>query len=255
MSAVRHIVVSRAISSVRFAPDEAPTFNDVPLGDQRAIVVVRTRYSVEGFTNPVPRELWIETTGALGSLDQALGHLTDASGMVLAAIAFCANAPIAEPEPELAFEIHEGGTEHKLYQRYVTQESGLPSAHRRAPMTAIIVFVRAWLAHAGAERIHSAITHYALALRHCASGREIFAHAHFYMAVESLTKVLLRDECLRHAMDESELAAHWGIAKGDLDDEIRLRRVFGLDQDSYRAAKKTSDGFNLNPAVGRRVEG
>ena len=99
MSPIRHIVVARAASSARFAPEEALTFNDVPAGDQGATVVVRTRYGVEGFTKPVPRELWIEASSAMPSFDQAIVDLTNASGMVLPAIAFCANAPIEEPEP------------------------------------------------------------------------------------------------------------------------------------------------------------
>ena len=110
MSNVRHIVVARAASSVRFAPEEAFTFSSVPAGNLRAAIIVRTRYSVEGFTKPVPRELWIEASGEMSSFDQAIVDLTNASAMVLPAIAFCANAPIEEPEPEMAYELHDGET-------------------------------------------------------------------------------------------------------------------------------------------------
>ncbi len=43
MSNVRHVVVARAASSVRFAPEEVLTFNDVPAGNLRAALLVRTR--------------------------------------------------------------------------------------------------------------------------------------------------------------------------------------------------------------------
>jgi hypothetical protein len=132
MPKVRHIVVVRAASSVRFAPEEALTFNDVPAGSLRAALIVRTRYSLEGFTKPVPRELWIEASGEMPSFDQAIVDLTNAAAMVLPAIAFCANAPIEEPEPEMAYELHDGENEHKLYQRHVAQEFGFPRARRDA---------------------------------------------------------------------------------------------------------------------------
>lgn len=237
------MVVARAASSVRFVPEEELTFNDVPAGNQRARVIVRTRYGAEGFTKPVPRELWIEASSAMPSFDQAIVDLTNASAMVLPAIAFCANAPVDEPEPEMAFEIHAGGNEHKLFQRRVTQEFGFPRARRRAPTAAITPFIQTWLTHPDAERIYRALVQYALALRHGAAGREVLAHAHFYMAVESLTKALLRAEFLRTGMDEDQLVAAWNIEKQQLDGEIRLRRVFGGDRDAYKAAKKASDGF------------
>jgi hypothetical protein len=243
MPKVRHIVVVRAASSVRFAPEEALTFNDVPAGSLRAALIVRTRYSLEGFTKPVPRELWIEASGEMPSFDQAIVDLTNAAAMVLPAIAFCANAPIEEPEPEMAYELHDGENEHKLYQRHVAQEFGFPRARRRAPTAAITPFMQMWLAHPEAERIYRALVQYALALRHGAAGREVLAHAHFYMAVEALTKALLRDECLRTGKTEEELVAEWAIDKKELDGEVRLRRIFGGERDAYRAAKKASDGF------------
>ncbi len=243
MSSVRHIVVARAASSVRFAPEEALTFNDVPAGNLRAALIVRTRYSLEGFTKAVPRELWIEASSEMSSLDQAIVDLTNASTMVLPALAFCANAPIEEPEPEMAYELRVGENEHKLYQRQVFQEFGFPRARRRAPTAAITPFVQNWLSHPDAERIYRALVQYALALRHGAAGREVLAHAHFYMAVEALTKALLRDERRRTGKSEDELVTEWGIEKKELDGEVRLRRIFGGDRDAYRDAKKASDGL------------
>jgi hypothetical protein len=63
----------------------------------------------------VPRELWIEASSEIPSFDQAIVDLTNTSAMVLPAIAFCANAPIEELEPELARELHDGENEHKLW--------------------------------------------------------------------------------------------------------------------------------------------
>jgi hypothetical protein len=177
------------------------------------------------------------------SLDQSIVDLTNASAMILPAIAFCANAPIDEPEPELAFEICDGGNEHRLYQRHVTQELGFPRARRRVPTAPTSALIQKWLAHPDAERIYRAFVQYSIALRHGAAGREILAHAHFYMAVESLTKALLREECRRGAMNEDQIVAQWGIERKELDSEIRLRWVFGADREAYRAAKKASDGF------------
>jgi hypothetical protein len=213
MSNVRHIFVARAASSVRFAPEEALTFNDVPAGNLRAALIVRTRYSLEGFTKAVPRELWIEASSEMPSFDQAIVDLTNASAMVLPALAFCANAPIEEPEPEMAYELRVAENEHKLYQRQVSQEFGFPRARRRAPTAAITPFMQNWLAHPDAERIYRALVQYALALRHGAAGREVLAHAHFYMAVEALTKALLRDERRRTGKSEDELVVEWGIEK------------------------------------------
>ena len=125
----------------------------------------------------------------------------------------------------------------------MTQEFGFPRARRRAPTVSITPFIRKWLVHPDGERIYRALVQYALALRHGAAGREILAHAHFYMAIESLTKALLRDECLHAGIDEDHLVAQWNIEKKELDGEIRVRRVFGGDREAYRAAKQASDGF------------
>jgi hypothetical protein len=102
----------------------------------------------------VPRELWVEASGEMSSFDQAIVDLTNASAMVLPAIAFCANAPIEEPEPEMAYELRVGESEHKLYQRHITPEFGFPRARRRAPTAAITPFMQKWLAHPDAERIY-----------------------------------------------------------------------------------------------------
>lgn len=243
MSSLRHILVARAASSVRFAPGEAVTLNDVPAGDLRARIIVQTRYGVEGFSQPIPRELWIEATSSFLSFDQAVSGLTNAAAMVLPAIAFCANAAIDDPEPELAFELVDDATEHKLLQRQVTQERGFPRARRRAPHGGIVAFFGRWLQHTDAERVYRAVVQYSLALRHGAAGKEILALAHYYMAVEALTKALLRDECRRAAMTEDELVASWRIEKKQLDGEIRLRRIFGGDNSVYQSAKAASDGL------------
>ena len=101
----RHIFVARAASSVRFAPEDVIVINEVPSGAHRATVIVRTRYSEEGFTKPLPRELWIEARGSMPSFDQAIVDLTNAPQMILPAIAFCVNAPVDDPELELALEV------------------------------------------------------------------------------------------------------------------------------------------------------
>jgi hypothetical protein len=82
----RHFVVARAASSARFGPQENLKLVSVPAGDQRADVIVQTRYSPEGFTQPVPRELWIEATGTLPSLDDAIPQLMSAVAMLLPAL-------------------------------------------------------------------------------------------------------------------------------------------------------------------------
>jgi hypothetical protein len=52
--------------------------NDVPAGNLRAALSVRVRYSLEGFTKPVPREVRVEASGEMSSFDQAIVDLTNA---------------------------------------------------------------------------------------------------------------------------------------------------------------------------------
>jgi hypothetical protein len=80
----RHFVIARAASSARFGPQESLKIVNVPAGDQRAEVIVQTRYSPEGFTQPVPRGLWIEATGTFASLDDAIHLLPGLTGFVSA---------------------------------------------------------------------------------------------------------------------------------------------------------------------------
>jgi hypothetical protein len=241
---VHHIVVARAVSWVRLRPEEALIMKDVPAGKGRAEVIVKTRYADEGFSQPVPRELLIESAGTCGSLSDAVRDLSAATMTVLPALAFTANARIDEAEPELAFEINDGGTEHGFSQRYVPEERGFPKCRRYFPTDAATSFIRKWLLHREAARIYRGMSQYAIALRNASRGRETLANAHIWMAVEALTKALLRHELRKSGFrDDNELIAAWGIEKNKLDREIRLRLLFQNDEGVYVAMKEASDGL------------
>jgi hypothetical protein len=65
------------------------------------------------------------------------------------------------------------------------------------------------------SRIYRALQQYELALRHWYFGGEWLALSHLYMAVETLTKAVIRRECANRGIDEPTLARQNNIDPGD----------------------------------------
>jgi hypothetical protein len=238
-----YVVVIRAGSRLRFAPNEQFRVNVQTDGIRSISLTFQTRYNDEGFKTPVPRELWIDARGSARSLNSAVTEFTNAALFFSTVISFCANGYAADCRFHLAYDNTPGLTKREFFEHFVEDERGLPRPSRRIDRalaeTAIDVLGR----HKHTERLRRAIVQYVLALKYWGKGEETLAVAHLFMGMETLVPVMRKNELARLKLVEpQELADHWGIPKSALDPTIRLDSLFQGDQECHKYAKRASDG-------------
>jgi hypothetical protein len=211
------IVVLRARSSARFKPEEEQqiSFSGLPGITGELRLRVRTRWVDEGFDAPTPRELWIEALAPAPSLDEAVSNSSAAGRLLATLLAFCANTAVEAPEVHIAYDASSGCTEREFMEVFLPDERGHPREGRLARTDEFTEVFRKLDASDETERISRALQQYDLALRHWYFGGEWLALSHLYMAVEALTKSVLRWECATRGIDERTLARQNGIDPGD----------------------------------------
>lgn len=96
--------------------------------------------------------------------------------------------------------------------------------------------------HPDSERLHRAISYYHAGISLWRPGSELAVLSHMYMAVETLTPVVLRG-LVSQGTSKDALIAEWQIDRKQLDAEVRRRHIFRNDDDAYKNAKWASDGF------------
>ena len=101
-------------------------------------------------------------------------------------------------------------------------------------------------------RITRGLHQYELALREWYIGGEWLALSHLYMAVETLTKSVIRKTLADLDISEEELAQRLDVVTNDperpgwrkvLEERARRQLVFHGDTDTYATAKGASDGI------------
>src|SRR5215217_5082111 len=75
------------------------------------VQILRTRYLDQGFSTPVPGDLWLDAEGNAEQLTEAGSTFTNAGRDIAAIVALGVNAAIAPLEPELVYESIPGLTE------------------------------------------------------------------------------------------------------------------------------------------------
>ncbi|MCW2899246.1 MAG: hypothetical protein JWO67_1511 [Streptosporangiaceae bacterium] len=246
-----YVVVVRARSSARFLPGQG---QEVLLGPGPQVptqlrIRLQTRWADEGFTSQVPRELVIEVRGEAPSLDAAVSHFPQVARPFAALLAFCANVAVGTPEAHIAYDISAGTDEREFLEVFLPDEGGLPAVGRIVRIEEYTDLVGALLRSTVGRRLGQALQHYELALRNWHYGGEYLAMAHLYMAVETLTVAILRDECHRRGLDQERLAREVGIDpderrwKSALETWCRAELIFQGDPEAYRSAKSASDGL------------
>ena len=276
-----YVVVLRAPSAARFEVEDNLSINRVPCATGTVDLIFRTRYVNEGFSAPVPRELWVDARGKASSLKDALVSFANASYTLSPIITVSANAFVEDLEVELGYDDTAGLSEREYFQQFVPEERGLPRLGRRINAPATAALLLAFAVHPESERMHRAASQYRLALAHWHLGRETLALAHLYMGMEALSKVLVRTECRARGITEAELAEFLGIRPRVDEDELltelkrnsdsfssevmneinarvnagkfkvayavesHLRRsvLFKGDENCYKKARAASDGF------------
>jgi hypothetical protein len=249
-----YTTVLRAPSSARLKPEQAQqvSFPDVKDIEGGLTVKMRTRWVNEGFEAPTPRELWIEATGRANSLSSATASSTAIARLLATILAFTANTGVGSPEVHIAYDTTPEHREREFLQVFVPDEHGIPREGRMIDASELTVLIEALTSSVHAERVARALYQYEFALRYWYFGGEWIALAHLYMAVEALTKAMIRFECEDRSLDESGLARVNGIDPEDperprwqsaLEAWCRQQLIFLGDQEAYTTAKSASDGI------------
>jgi hypothetical protein len=277
------VVVLRARSSARYKPEEGEeVLLSMPGIAGKIRLRLRTRWVDEGFEAPTPRELWIEGRGPAQSLDAAVSAVSAAGRLLSTILAFCVNTSVGMPELHIAYDASDACTDREFIEVFLADERGHPREGRLARPGELIRVFQNLVASPDQKRISRALQQYDLALRYWYFGGEWLALGHLYMAVEALTRAVIRHECARRGINELTLAQQEGIAtdagtgkcpsceqrgrwrsvikvwrrlaincrtclkrsrwKDELNTWGRETLIFQGDRDIYQAAKGASDG-------------
>lgn len=244
MSEKRFTIVSRGGSTAIFHPEEELIIKNFPSFAGPITAAFRTRWNNLGEEIQLPGNIWVEATGLGVSLDSVLPAFATAAAGILPVIAFCSNAAILEPEIELGFECTRGEEEREFFQSFHPEETSTLYAYRFVKPGATTDFLSVLGTHPELDRLMRAINQYRFGLEFWRMGREFHSVAHFWMAAEALTKAFIRRELDVNQLDDPiNLAEILGVELKTLDSTVRRKFVFHDDDETYRKAKRSSDGF------------
>jgi hypothetical protein len=242
---MKAVVVARAASAARFPKaDFSVTVSNWPETSGPLEMTFRTEYSIQGDDVRVPHDLWIDVVGEVSSLDDALGILPDAAGVLTVMISISANAAIGPIAVHSAYDDSPGLSERDFFSFSLPEPQRLPYPGRGVNLEATTALIGAVVHHPEGPRLHRAFTHYCQALLHGTPGWELMAVAHLYMAVDTLTKIVVAEE--RHksgAASNRDLAQDWGIDVSQLDAEVRRRIIFQGNASVQDELNAISDAF------------
>lgn len=240
----QYVVVLRGPSGVIFQENQSFTIKQFLQDNKRVDLIFRTRYTkVEGIQELIPRSIWIDARGQASSINEALNIFSNAALTTAGVFSFCANAPIGDLKPEIAFDSTPNITKREYFQQFLPDERIRPYMGRTIDITSTEIVFSSIMKHEESERLHRALVHYTQALNHWDYGKDTFSLAHLYMGIEALTPVALRKYMKKNELDKNDLIAKWGIEKKQLDSEVRRRILFQNDTDSFNKAREASDKY------------
>jgi hypothetical protein len=186
----------------------------------------------------------MEVRGTANDLDEALEPFANAALTLLPLFTLSANAATDEAEIEYGFDHTPGLTQRDYFQTYIPPEPEVVHVGRNMNLQATVALMSAIDKHPDSERLARGANQYREALLSWRLGRESLCLAHLWMAVEAITKVRLRAECIKQGLsDEADLAKKLGVDKKQLDGIIRKDLILRGDKDCYDKARQASDGF------------
>jgi hypothetical protein len=98
-----------------------------PRDNTKVDIIFRTRYrKIKGIKESIPYGIWIEITGPSTSLKNAIRTFTNAARALAIFVSFCANAPIEDLQPELAFDNTPKLDEREFFQQFLLNEGLRP---------------------------------------------------------------------------------------------------------------------------------
>jgi len=208
-------------------------------------VTFRTRFADEGYESAVPREMWIDVRrSAEADLPEVIPAYANAVAGLLPGLAVATNSWVGDFYPKISYASAPPADGRPFFQAFTREERGTtPRPGRWADNEATINLIFAAALHSRSDRLHRAMSQYALALGHWRFGHETLAVAHLYMASEALTPLFLDAELVRLGLDRAELASAWNVELRQLDSEVRKRLIFQGDEPTFARAREASDGF------------
>jgi hypothetical protein len=237
------VALNSPAPAVRLPPGASVGVDHVPTRYGLASVTWYTRHSEEGFSAPVPRELWVEVRGQAPDLDTAMAELVDLGRVMTPLLALSANAPVEDPELEVAFDATPGVHSREFFQSMRPTDFGEPRSSRLLMGESVGPLVNSVFGSTEGDRLHRASVQYGEALKAWRPGRQLRCAMHLWMAVEALTKAAQRIEERRLGVDQSGLLRAWGIAVDDLDPTVRKRLIFHGSESTYSDLRKLSDAL------------
>jgi hypothetical protein len=254
LSGGEYIVVFRARSSASFLPEEGweHFFRLSSRAGEQIRTRTFTRWVQEG-RHSVPRELVVEVSGRAASIDEAVGRFDPLARAMATIVAYVANVRVGYIEAHLAFGSSPGLAEHPFLEVFLPDESGgIPEGGiiRRHLLEAACPAIMSLIPDAA--RVTRALQQYELALREWRLGGEWLALSHLWIAVENLTEAVLRRTKWELSKTEEELARMLDVVTDDpsrprwkqvMREQVREQIIFEGDGDTYRTAKRSSDGL------------
>ena len=249
------LVVSRARSSAHFAAGEGCEFNldAIPeLGNEPIRVRIFTRWVTSGGIS-LPRELIIEIRGVVSSLDEAATKFGMIAKPFATMVGFVGNVRVGPVEVHLAYECADRQAERQFLEIFLVDEQGAMGEGRLVDKSLMNETCNAFLTlESDNRRVSRGLRQYELALREWYLGGEWLALSHLYMAVETLTKAVIRKTITDRGITEEGLAQSFGLVTDDpeqprwreiLAQRVREQLIFHGDSDTYKTAKDASDGL------------
>lgn len=247
------VVVLSAESDARWREGEPPlVVQGFPCADGTVSITFQTRYADEGHEARVPREMWVDARGAT-DLDfvDAISAFAQAAAAIVPAIAVSTNAYVGQLKPKLAYDNSPGLRARDFFQSFVREEvNTIPNPARRVKNEHVVALLRGLHSHPRHDRLGRAVAQYAIALEDWFPGHETGSLAHLWMGMEALTEIAVVRELEGSGLDENALATRMGVSadrpgqlRTALSAEIRCRVLFQGDRETYRNAKRASDGF------------
>ena len=187
------------------------------------------------------------------SLDEAIAKFGIIARPIATMAGFVANVRVGPLEIHLAYDCAPGSADRRFLEVFVPDEHGPVPEGRIIRQHLMAATCTAFsgsrpIARGSAGRFAS--TNFAL--REWYLGGEWLALSHLYMAVEALTKAVIRKTIADRGVTEEELAQSLDVITDDPDqprwrqilgERVREQIIFGADSDTYRTAKSASDGL------------
>jgi len=248
-----YVVVFRARSSARFLPEKGcELVLNVPDLDLQGVRVRTFTRWVNEAGKELPRELIVEVRGHAGSLDEAAAKFSIIARPIATMAGFVANVRVCPLELHLAYDCTPSSEEREFLETFLPDErGGVTEGHiirRHLMEAACTAFVT--LA-SDSPRVSRALRQYELALREWYVGGEWLALNHLWIAVENLTKAVIRKTVAARGISEEDLAHEYGLGTDDpkrprkdlLGARAREKIIFAGDTETYKTAKDASDGL------------